>query len=365
MSSTRIDTHEMMQSVNNRGWYQGEGTLFVHTPDPTRYNEDFWPTVDPYRLPGITVDPRPRKEGDSSAGQQGKPSKSPWAGGVQLGAYAMASMGLAAQEFSLTAQKSWLFAGDQIVCLGSAIKSDDDRTIETIVENAKLDAAGDNAFSVNGAAQPVKLGWSADLPSTRWAFMKGSFPDADMGWVFPTPANLKAVREARTGKWQSLFSRDANQGEKTKNYLTFWFDHGKSPKNATYAYVILPAAKQDAVEAYADKLPIRVAANSETVHAVEVPALGLRGATFWSAADAAGISSSGKASVLVLEKGGATSVAVADPTQLEKSVELTIETTASAVVKADERIKVIGNHPLKLSVNLDGAFGRSLVIELK
>ena len=363
MSSTRIATHEMMQGVNNRGWYQADGTLFVHTPDPLRYNGDFWPTINPYRLPGITVDTQTRKEGDSGPGQQGKRSSSPWGGGVQLGDYAMASMGLAAQESTLTAQKAWFFFGDQIVCLGSAIKSTDNRTIETIVENAKLNIAGDNAFVVDGKPQPANLGWGADLPASKWAFLAGSFPGADMGWIFPDGSNLKALREARTGKWQDIFSRDKEMGDKTNNFLTLWYDHGTNPSSATYAYIILPGMKMDDVKAYAAKPAVDVVANSDAVQAVSAPGLGLRGANFWSAGSAAGITSSGKAAVLVLEKDGKVTVAVSDPTQLEQSVEIALDLNASRALKADEHIKVVSISPLKLSIELKDLYGKTVSAE--
>jgi hyaluronate lyase len=365
MSSTRIATHEMMQGVNNRGWYQAEGTLFVHVPDPLRYNDDFWPTVNPYRLPGITVGTHERKPGDTSAGNQGKLSTSPWAGGVQLGDYALASMGLAAQESTLTAQKAWFFFGEQIVCLGSAIKSSDGRAIETIVENAKLNKSGDNPFVVNGRSEPATLGWSADLPATQWAFLAGSFPGASIGYVFPGGANLKALREARTGNWQALFVRDKEKGERTNNFLTLWFDHGENPADVGYAYILLPGKELEAVKSYAAKPPVEVVANSAAVQAVSAPALGLKGANFWSAGSAAGITSSGKAAVLVLEKDGKISVAVSDPTQLEKNVEVTLDAKAIKLVQGVERINVVSTSPIKLSVNLDGAYGKTLVVEFQ
>jgi hyaluronate lyase len=110
---------------------------------------------------------------------------------------------------------------------------------------------------------------------------------------------------------------------------------------------------------------VEVVANSAAVQAVSAPALGLKGANFWSAGSAAGMTSSGKAAVLVLEKDGKISVAVSDPTQLEKNVEVTLDAKAIKLVQEDARINVVSTSPIKLSVNLDGANGKTLVVEFQ
>jgi hyaluronate lyase len=365
MSSTRIATHESMQGVNMLGWYQGDGTLFIHTPDPTRFNEDFWPTINPYRLPGITVDTQPRKPGDTGGAQQGELSTSPWAGGVQLGDYAMASMHLAAQESTLTARKSWLFLGDAIVSLGSDINAQDDREIETIVENAKLNRAGDNRLIVNGSDYTAAPGWQMQIENVNWMHFGGGFPGADIGWYFPEPATLAGLRETRSGTWQDLFSRDAVQGEKTNHFLTLVLSHGKSPKAATYAYAAFPGIDEATIAQHAKQPPFKVVANTKAVHSLSAPQIGLRAATFWEAASADGITSSGPAAVIVTEQAGTLRVAIADPTHAQQRVELTVKSAASTVISADPRIEVVGTNPLKLKVDLERSYGRSIRIELK
>lgn len=64
--------------------------------------------------------------------------------------------------------------GDQIVALGSGITSTDAaRTVETIVENRKLNESGDNTFIVDGVTKPSGLGWSESMNNAHWAHLAG------------------------------------------------------------------------------------------------------------------------------------------------------------------------------------------------
>jgi hyaluronate lyase len=276
-------------------------------------------------------------------------------------------MGLAAVEVSLTAQKAWFFFHDQIVCLGNEIKSSDNRPIETIVENVKLHGDGDYVFVVNGSAQPKELGWSADLKDVKWAHLAGKVPGTDVGWWFPGGAELKALREARTGKWTDSFVKDAESAPNTRNFLTLWYDHGPNPAGATYAYVILPGRSVEASKAYAEKPEIEIVENSPKAQSVKSAALGVTGANFWSADrhSSAGITSSGKAAVLLHEINGQISVGIADPTQLESVIELEFATGVQQTLEKDDRVEVVSTNPLKLKVDVSKADGKTIQARFK
>lgn len=365
MFSTRIKSHEdINEGTNKRGWYQGDGTLFLYDRDNSRYNDHFWATVNPYRLAGITVNPRPREAEGSKDGQY---STSPWAGGVELDSFGLASMGLAAVEGHLTGKKAWFFFKDQVICLGSDITSIDHRPIETIVENAKLHGEGKNAFLVNGQAQPVALGWQADLKEVKWAHLAGTVPGTDIGWVFPGGAALKALREARTGNWKDSFINDRDIVDYTRNFLALWFDHGPDPSGAAYAYVLLPGKSVEQVKAWSDAPPVQVLENSAAVQAATCKTLGVTGANFWTDAGGkvGGIQCSGKAAILVHEQDGKLSVGVADPTQLGKMVEVSLVDGVTKTLKLDEGIKVAALNPLKLSIKLEKSDGKTFKAEFQ
>lgn len=349
MSSTRIATHECIFATNKRGWYQGDGMLMVYPGDPTRYNEDYRAVANPYRVPGTTVDTQSRQDGADGGSNSGAPSRSSWAGGVELGRkYSVGSMELQAQESTLVARKSWFFLDDEIVCLGAGITSTDSRTIETVVENAKLNAAGDNAFTINGSPAPAKPGWSGALADTRWVHLDGNTPQSGIGWYFPKATNLQGLREARTGTWNDVCKKE-DPVPITRNFLTLWFDHGKNPKDAGYEYVILPGKNAEQTRAYAEKPAVEIVANTAQVQAVRQPALNLTMATFWEdkPATTAGISCDRKANVAVWETDKEVRVAVADPTQLNAGT-------------INVRIERAGRPEIKASVPMKGTEGRTI-----
>lgn len=359
MFSTRIITHEDINEGTNRfGWYQGEGALFLYDHDNSRYNDNFWATVDPYRLPGTTVDKRDR---EAAGSKNGELSTSPWAGGVSLDGFGLASMLLQEPGTTLTAKKSWFFIGDQVVCLGSDISSTDNQTVETIVDNTKLFGDATNVLTVNGNAQPATLGWEGTIPGVRWVHLAGNTPKSDVAWVFPEPSNLKAKREQRTGNWQASFKNDADGAEHTRVFSTIWFDHGANPSGARYAYVLLPGRSAAQAEAYAGDMPVKIIQQDSTIHAVAAPGQNLIAANFWAAGKAAGVTASAPCAVLVKADAGQISISVSDPTQLAKQVELSLGDNAARALEIDERIKVESTQPLRITVNLEKADGKPIV----
>lgn len=366
MFSTRTKTHENLhQGTNMKGWYQGEGTLFIYNRDNSRYQDHFWATVNPYRLPGTTVDTRSR---EADLVNDGNYSQSAWAGGVQLDGLGLASMGLKALDSTLTAHKAWFFLGDQIVCLGSAINSSDNRAIETIIENVKLHGQGDNQLTVNATPQPATLGESSTLEAVSWAHLAGPVPGSDTGWVFPQPATLQSLRESRSGSWTESFKKDKDAATHSRTYFTLWQDHGSNPKDAGYAYIVLPGRTAEQVRAYATQPAVKLLANTPQVQAVEASAMGVLAANFWQAGEAGRLRSTGPAAVLVHQHADRLSLAVSDPAQATTdsshaggSIEIELADAVTRLIEADPAVRVLTLNPLRVRVELAGTYGRSLV----
>ena len=170
MSSSRVFTYESIHGENVNGWHTGEGMLYLYNSDLTQFDDDFWPTVDPRRLPGTTVDVSQIRE--PASGQSEAPATT-WVGGASLGAYGAAGMQLRAWGSTLTAKKSWFMFDREVVCLGSDICSGDSRPIETVVENRLLHGGGDQTLTVDGARKTGALGWSEPMRDVTWAHLAG------------------------------------------------------------------------------------------------------------------------------------------------------------------------------------------------
>ncbi|MRC57016.1 hypothetical protein GH877_30690, partial [Bacillus thuringiensis] len=66
MYSNRISSFEAGNKENKRGWHIWDGMVYLYNEDDVQFGKSYWPTVDPYRLPGTTVDTVPLKDEISS-----------------------------------------------------------------------------------------------------------------------------------------------------------------------------------------------------------------------------------------------------------------------------------------------------------
>ncbi len=110
MYSNRISNYESLNQENLHGWHTGDGMLYLYHEDLGHFTQDYWPTINPYRLPGTTVD---TKELSDAAGER-KKSKESFVGGVTLeNTYGVAAMQLNKDNdqvgMDLKAKKAWFF----------------------------------------------------------------------------------------------------------------------------------------------------------------------------------------------------------------------------------------------------------------
>lgn len=355
MHSTRISNYESINSENKKAWHTADGMTYLYNGDLAQFSDDFWPTVDPYRLPGTTV----LKETTVGSGRNGSNA----VGGVSLGEYGVSGMRLQPIGQNLDAKKSWFFFDDEVVALGAGISASAGNNVETIVENRKLAGTGGNAFTVDGAAQPTTLGWGDTYTSAEWAHLDGNGSEPGIGYYFPGGASLQALRESRTGKWRDLntYGTYGDPTNHTRHYLKLWMDHGVDPTSGDYAYALLPNASSAETDAYADNPDFTVLENSADAQAVEESSLGLTGVQFWNDAPktVGGVSSDRIASVMMKETADEIRVSVADPTHANTgTITIGLDAAALCVLESDPAVTVVQLSPsIELSVNVNGAKG--------
>ncbi|MDP9954024.1 MULTISPECIES: polysaccharide lyase 8 family protein [Streptomyces] len=329
MADRRVTYYETGNGENLRGWHTGSGMLYWwgDTFANGQYSDAFWPTVDPYRLPGTTASRKALANGSGGDWGASLPDVN-WVGGATDGKRAAVGQYLRGLSSTLMAKKSWFFLDDTVVCLGAGIQCRDGATVETTVDNRNLGPTGNAPFTVDGSAKPLTLPWSATLTGASWAHLGGHG-----GYVFPGGATVKALRENRTGRW-----RDINTGgsadQLSRKYLTLWFDHGKDPSDAGYAYQLLPGATEQRTAARAaDSGWLRVLANSDDQQGVVVPSLGLTAVNFWFGGTVGPLVADAPCSVMVTEHGdGTATVCVSDPMRKRTSLTLTWNRAVASVV---------------------------------
>ncbi|MEV8068845.1 polysaccharide lyase 8 family protein [Streptomyces sp. NPDC085995] len=322
MASKRIAYYENGNGENLHGWHTGSGMLYWWGEDfaDDQYSDRFWATVDPYRMPGTTVSGKKLADGAGGAWGAARPDVD-FVGGAGDGVYSALGQHLKGLSSTLEARKSWFLLEDAVICLGSGITASDGAPVETIVENRHLGADGRNTLTVDGRPLPTALPWSGSLPRARWAHIAGHG-----GYVFPERPTLRALREERTGAWRDINSMTGLPDRFGSRYATLWLDHGTAPKDAGYAYVLLPGASAAATARRSASLGrwLRACVRTAGVHGVRVPSLGVTGANFWSPGRFEQVSADAPVSVVVRERRDGTAVVcVADPTRLHDEVTVT------------------------------------------
>ncbi|SDD07992.1 polysaccharide lyase 8 family protein [Glycomyces harbinensis] len=358
MSSNRVAAYETGNGENLRGWYTGDGMAYLYLPeDPVQYSDAFWPTADPHRLPGTTVDTRAREPRGADEDPFHLPANDV-AGGAVLGErHAVAAMDLIAEGSSLRAKKSWFVVGDAITALGAGITAYDGRTVQTTVEHRNRHGDGDRRITVDGVAPSGDGDLTTAIEGARWAHLPGV-----AGYVFPSGSTgLTAAREVRTGAWNDIEQGATTGGgdltAHTRRYASLWYDHGVSPADAAYAYTLLPKATEDETAAWAEAPAVEVLANTTTVQAVESPSAGLIAAHFWQAGEAGGLACDGPASVLVRRTGDGINVSVADPGRTAETVTIELPYPASELVESDDTVTAEPGDRPKLTIAVGGSRG--------
>ncbi len=357
MCSSRIANYESINGGNLHGWFTGDGMTYLYLGNTdTQFDSDFWPTVDPYHLPGTTVETNSRANSASEA----KTTSQNWVGGAQVGkAYGVAGMSLASINTTLVGKKSWFMLDNEIVCLGAGITCGDAAGVDTTVEDRRLGTSPTNSLWVNGTKVPPVMGWSSNLTSSvSWCALDGVG-----GYYFPSGAgNLQASFAASSGSWIAINDIDSSTVY-TDDYLKLIFNAGIKPTNATYAYVLLPNFTATSVSNYALSPDLVVLTNSAIEQAVRKPALGVVAANFWTTGNNSAdiITVNNKSSVITRETATNIAVGIADPTQTNTgSITVTLNRAALSVFSADPGVTVSQLSPhIVFSVNVNGSLGKT------
>lgn len=290
LSSKWISRMEWGNGENVKGWNQGDGMTFLYlNDDADQFSDNFWPTVDPGALPGITVD-GVNLEGSgsgSSAGTSAPLGGGSYSGGIVLnaryGTVAMEDISYSTRTRSL---KSWFTLDDAVICVGSDIKGTSGTAVRTVVENRGFTPGSLPDIRVDNA--PVSVSEGRVLAVAKSLHVAGI-----AGYVLldERPATLRY--QLREGSWRSINLDDTVGDAQTfqRGYLSLEIAHGTDPQADTCAWMVLPGASAEATRQRAIDSGVSVT-HAGGAHIVQVPALGATLGHFFSAGTAQGIRSS-------------------------------------------------------------------------
>ncbi|WP_374137398.1 MULTISPECIES: polysaccharide lyase 8 family protein [unclassified Sphingomonas] len=362
--SNRRANYEALGNENRKGWYTASGMVYLYTPtNLAHYKDDFWPTVDAYRLPGTTIDKRPRTPNEGT-GTRGLPM----VGGAYSSASGVMCMDFSADAGQLVAKKAWFMFGDLILCAGAGITATSTNRVETIIENRNIGADGTNPVLVNNTPRLTTLGdmtsqnpeqLAAGITATdNWVHIDG------VGGYFIPRGNpaIRGLRETRRGTWYDIALLGRSPLDtRTRRYVTLWLDHGVMPTgaNSQYAYVMLPGATSGTTEFYAANPNFQLLENSTQAQcAVQFGSTtALYAAIFWQNVSKSVdvFTCNAQAAVFVRRNANVMEVAISDPTQLRTTpISLTLRlTTSGDRIDNDPAITVVSRSAGSVTISFN------------
>ncbi|MCF3120032.1 silent information regulator protein Sir2 [Streptomyces arenae] len=404
-SSDRISKYEYMNGENLMPWFQGDGAhyLYLAGQDQTQaYGVDYYTTVSPYGLAGVTAPVEQRRtvpelygtpyydnpghplHFTSSSESQNKYVYFPrgtnrYSGGAVLGAYGAAGAvqssdvayhdrALLPEDFVVyrgaTSTKSWFLLDDEIVVLAADVGDAAGRAVTTTVD-ARTAAPGDRT-TLTGVLRDGRPWTGPGTAGLRWLRYANATRGTSVGYVFLDAPRVRVTEEPVTRSRRVV--RTANPDTPvTRSVLAVTLDGAAGARPGRFAYALVPNAGEDQLRAHRHG-PLRVLANSRHLQAVTHTDLGLTAANSFTGGrhETAGLRVDGPASVLVRRVGATTSVAVSDPTMGRDTITVLLRGRALRTVTADPEVRVSRTPGgTRVEVNTRHAYGRSFTVTLR
>lgn len=407
-SSDRISKYEYMSGENLMPWFQGDGAhyLYLSGQDQTQaYGVDYFTTVSPYGLAGVTAPVERRRtvpelygkpyydnpghplNFTSSSESQNKYVYFPrgtegHSGGAVLGAYGAVAMvqssdvahrdqKLLPADFvvyrNATATKSWFLLDEEIVVLAAGVGDDAGRAVTTTVDART--AAPDDQVSVTGMLRDGRPWTGAGTGDLSWLRYANATQRTAVGYVFLDTPKVRVALDRITRSRRVV--RTANPDTPvTRNVLGVTVDGAAGAQPACLAYALVPNAAVAALRSYGSGRPLKVLANTVRLQAVTHTGLGLTAANSFTAGrhEAAGVRLDGPSSVLVRRtgRGAETTVAVSDPTMERDTVSVLLRGRSLREVTADDGVRVRRvRGGTRIDVRTRHAYGRSFTVRLR
>lgn len=410
-SSDRISKYEYMNGENLMPWFQGDGAyyLYLSGQDQTQaYGVDYFTTVSPYGLAGVTA-PVERRQTipelygkpyydnpghplnfTSSSESQNKYVYFPrgtnrYSGGAVLGAYGAAGMvqsddlahrdkeaGLLPDDFvayrNATATKSWFLLDEEIVVLAAGVGDSAGRAVTTTIDART--AAPDDQLSVTGMRPDGRPWTGPGLGDLHWLRYANATQRTAVGYVFldTPPVRVALDRVTRSRRVVRTSNPDTAV---TRTVLGVTVEQAPGAEPARLAYVLVPNAAETGLRSYLHDGPLKVLANTSRLQAVTHTGLGLTAANTFTPGrhEAVGMRMriDGPASVIVRrERRGLTTVAVSDPTMHRDTVTVLLPGPPLREVTSDDGVRVRATHGgTRLDFDTHHAYGRSFRATLR
>ena len=318
MASKRTIRCETGNKENLLGRYISNGSTNIQMNGPEYYN--IMPLWEWDKIPGITS--RDYVTDKIETISWGEPGSNDFAGGVSDGVYG--ANGYMLNFDNLQAKKAWFFFDNEIVCLGTDIKSDEPENVTTTINQCWLKGETESSLKSDPIAK--------DPIVTHKEKSKAWFLHDNVGYYFPQGGDITLSTNVQKGDWYHI-NNSYSKDEITGNVFKLWLNHGAKPQNADYAYIVLPGVKSEREMKKFKANELEIMANNSAMQAVYHKPLDMLQVVFYEPGSIKVGSTEikvDKPSILMIKNfNGKRVISVADPLYKEKTATLTLTNTAN------------------------------------
>lgn len=213
MFSDKTQNFEAMNKENLHGWHTSDGMFYLYNGDLGHYSDNYWATVNPYKLPGTTETDAKRLDGTPE--NIAKYPKLVGIGALPDGAFVESKKiddvtGISAMTFTnfnktLSVNKGWFILDGKIIFVGTNIQNSSTDTASTTIDQRKEDLTHPYQTYLND--QPVNLSNQlTNYEGMRTIFLESDSSDRNIGYIFFDPTSLSISKGIQTGKWSAINS---------------------------------------------------------------------------------------------------------------------------------------------------------------
>lgn len=357
------------RNMNMEVPYNGPGKTTHHRADGTNYlmlkgDEYFniWAVYDWQKISGTTILQKPELPGPNEIRKEGLRD---FVGAVTDGMYGAVAFDFKSPHDMTEAKKSWFFFDDEYVCIGTDINSRQNLPVATTVNQVLMRSSV--TISQGDKIQVLNKG-SRELANVKWVHQDKT------GYIFPENTSVNLSNQIEQGRWSDITDqKNISTDVVSKEVFSLWFDHGRSPDQASYQYIVVPDVDVNELEeTCVNNRGIEILSNTSDVHAVKNNKLNICQASFYRSGDIE-ISKDLKLSIesqgmvmLKMDGNKIKELSVADPSRKLNSIAITVSGIYNT--KGDNFTSYPNNNKNTTLILVDlpqGVYaGKSITIEL-
>lgn len=271
--SNRNYAQEIGNKENLQGFWGAQGT--VNLLMSGQEYDNIFPVWNWARLPGTTLPDTVPILKDKAPGEGDRRGTSAFSGGVSDSLYG-ASAYVVTDDLGVSSKKSWFMFDDEIVCLGSGIRSVSPHPVNTTLNQCIYDDAG-VYLGLQGEIIHLQKPIDRSYEEVNWLIHDS------VAYVFPHGGQTNLQIQERSSDWSTIRGGDRSYNRiEHKTVFQLALKHGVSPQSASYAYMLIPGINMPQVlEQHLADNPVKIIENNQQIQAVYHQALKIRQIVFY------------------------------------------------------------------------------------